>query len=307
MEGRHHTITSRWMLRSDTITEKPRIDPVVNRWLFKLLVQYAESSGDTYLQRRFKSDGVISLGNLKVLIQDNITIGGGYGAFEGFETFTIHATSSFGTGQTPLQDMTGQRRERYDLVEVTIPIECQGNIAGNKHLLRTSDEFAVAQVRAIVVLKLAYTEVPLLFLMFLRKGYANNSSNCPRGISKETNKRLMEYIPKLSLVEYGCPVKEWLALYPIVTLKAPVLGVKDSTQPGFFHVFPLRYLSRENWFDQNLHPEFEIQLRNMLQERLSAKAGELQLNDERDYDSLPSDLDLDEEDSLADLDDDDWE
>lgn len=316
--------TSRWRLcHATTGGENVRgqvpsyhADTIVTKWLLKLLVQYAGSSGDAYLQKRFREDGIISPGNLEIVVQDHITLGGGFGAFEGFETFTIHATSSFGRGDTALQKITSTTRDRFDLVEVTIPIECEGKIAGNKHLLRTSDEFAIAQVRAIVVLKLAHTEVPLLFLMFLRKGYSSQGADCPKGINKDTNKRLLEYIPRLGMVEYGCPVKEWVALYPIVTLKAPVLGVKDFTHPGFFHVFPLRYLSRENWFDQHIHEQFESRVLS-INERLTERTGELMRNSRQIIQgggggvgtehSYQNDLDVDEEDSLGDLDDEWWD
>ena len=144
--------------------------------------------------------------------------------------FSIYATSHYG--------QRGHERSRYDLVEITIPVDAGGSIAGSKELLRSSTDTdaALAQVQAIFSIDFGNRQDCALAVNFL-------------ACAGKLRRREYRIFPG---IEYGVAKSGWLALYPLVCLRRPALGLADPSRRLAFTVFTIPFLVRSGWADTHV-------------------------------------------------------
>lgn len=128
-------------------------------------------------------------------------------------------------------------RERYDAVEVTIPSDAGGPIATSRDLIRPSPDSALATVLGILTIRHGALETCLLYVMFFRATVRSRSQ-------KWFTDRI---VSRFDHVFYGTPNPQWVALYPLATLRAPALKFSDSGNPNCFVLYSARYMSRGLW------------------------------------------------------------
>lgn len=150
------------------------------------------------------------------------------GYFEGYRSnIRIVATNRYGYNH----------RNRYDAVEVTIPSDAGGPIASSRDLIRPSEDSALAVVLGILTIRYGAKETCLLQVMFLKAAARSQG-----------RRRLTDgFLQRFRHIFYGTPCAEWVALYPLVTLRAPALKIADPERKNCFVLYSCQYLSRGLW------------------------------------------------------------
>jgi hypothetical protein len=205
----------------------------VQAHLLELLEQFSTVQGGVVLREAFQSRERIQLHEVEVFLHEHVCIKG-EGSLEGYADFSIYATNAFGSKYN--------KRPRYDMVEVTIPITCGGRIAQSAELMRVNDDTAIARVLGIVTLKRYERELCLLFVQFMKKETPKEKA------SLTVAAHIRKYISKMEYVFYGRAVTDWIALYPILTLKGPALNVPDPCHEDYGHVVCMRFVKRGGWW-----------------------------------------------------------
>ena len=229
-------IKSKWKTRSLEAkhiveAESPEVakyEPhaVVRQNLMLLLHQYAQQAGSTVVREAFATLPMNATG-VQLTLHDSVEVAA-KGYFQGYrETISIYATNRYG------QD----KRDRYDIVEVIIPADAGGAIASSRDLVRPTPDSALAGVLAILTVQHGERETCLLLVMFFRTE------------KKRSESRLfVEHVTsRFRHVFYGSPYAQWVALYPLVTLRAPALAVADPRRANCFVLFSAQYISRGLW------------------------------------------------------------
>lgn len=165
----------------------------------------------------------------------------GKGFFNNFESFTLQANAKYGT----------LRRPRFDFCEIVLPQTMPDDVthqtsgfkrqlrvqltdfANSPDLLRPStDTSNTALARILGIISLSYTckLTPLLVVQFYRK------------IAFPVELDMLG----LKHVFSGISKEQWVYVTPLLTLKAPVLGIECSPS-GSTYFYTMQYLSRGNW------------------------------------------------------------
>lgn len=239
------TVRSRFVIHPDRKTicdqaqdndKKSYFKPhsLVTAHLLELLMQFSRVQNGALLSEAFQSPRQIALGNMNIILHEHILIKG-EGIMEGYSDFRIYATNNYGTSKV--------KKSRYDVVEVTIPQDCGGNIAGNDNLMRVNKDTAIARVLAIVTLQYYERELCLLFLQFMKKTF-------PEGRQGTFKRHVNRYLKEDSNIYYGRGQRTWLALYPLITLKGPALFIMDPYHEDYGHVLPLKFICRGGWWPE---------------------------------------------------------
>ena len=225
-----HRYQARWVLQPSTRREHS-FQPHQNVYqqLLPLLKQFNDqaelSTTIPFFRESFADNEYFDGEKIAIRLHDQIVVGG-EGIFQGFRPFHLHANSTFGSA--------GKLRPRFDTVEITIPSEAGGAIASSRDLVRASQDSAYALVIGIITVACWEQEICLLHVMFYRK------------IKTKYSKQVMDTVePCCAGLKYGRPHKQWAALYPLITVKAPALAVPDGD--GGNIILPLRFFSRADW------------------------------------------------------------
>lgn len=165
--------------------------------------------------------------NVQLILHEyvNITAQGYFNGYRG--TASIAATNQDGQDD----------RDRYDAVKVTIPPETGGAIASSPDLVGPTPDSALARVLGILTIRQGERETCLLPIMFFR------------AVQKRQHNRLFaEHVTSpFKHLFYASPHLQWIALYPLVTLRAPALSVAVPAHTNCFILFSAQYLSRGLW------------------------------------------------------------
>lgn len=200
--------------------------PSVHRFLLTLLQQYAEQATSPIVRNAF-AQIPIDVTGMQVVLHECVDIAAS-GYFRGYQsTMSIHATNRYGA----------DHRNRYDVVELTIPSDAGGPIASSRELVRPSEDSALALVVGVVTIRYGEKETCLLQVMFFRTAQKNRQQ-------KWLAKTLL---PRFVHMQYGAPNAQWLAVYPLVTLRGPALKIEDPHHPNHFLLYCSQYMSRGLW------------------------------------------------------------
>jgi hypothetical protein len=208
--------------------------PLVRGHFLELFHQYAQRHDDLKVRVTAQQPHLLDLQKIEFVFHDHLTIAG-RGIFNGFNMFNIFATSFYGDKH--------HRRERYDIVEVVIPMSAGGEIAGSDKLLRTSDDSAFAKVLGIIEVRGMRQNLCLLQVAFLTTGAKQQRSGFDKMCSNT----------RIAGMYYGQVNTRWVALYPLQTIKAPALAIPDhkvrgnNVVKGWYFVFALQYFLRGGW------------------------------------------------------------
>lgn len=167
--------------------------------------------------------------NIAVTLHEHIDIAAS-AYFHGYQaTISIASTNRYGS----------DNRCRYDVVEITIPEEAGGPIASARDLIRPTPDSALALVVAIITIRHGQRETCLLQVQFFR------------AVQRVRQQRWLanNVLARFPLVHYGVPHPQWIALYPLVTLRAPALKIDDPYQSNHYMLYCAQYLSRGLWED----------------------------------------------------------
>lgn len=231
LPNRHNTSKTKIHGKDDSF----KAHNLVQSKLMELLFQFADIQDGNILSSAFQSREHISLKHLRMCLHESITIKG-ENAMEGYSDFKIYATNKFGTSSTV-------KKCRYDVVEVTIPLSSGGAIAGASDLMRISDDTAIAKVLGILTLHYYEREMCLLFLQFMKSTFPRQSGSVTRHIKK--------YLGLGCNLYYGRGHSNWIALYPLLTLKGPALEILDPYHAGYSHVLTMQFVCRGGWWPES--------------------------------------------------------
>jgi hypothetical protein len=217
-----------------------KVHKALSSHFLTLLHQYGRRSEYQLLRRMTVEEHFIDLSRVEVEFFEYVTISG-LGLFRGFNMFNIFATSSYGNRLT--------LRERYDVVEIVIPTEKRGAIAGSPNLLRSSEDSAFAQVLAILSLRSIDSSESRCYLVV---AFFSSETG-----SRRTGFDRMQSSSRVHGCYYGKVNSQWLYITPLDTLKGPAMAIVDrngstlrggsSTNSSSYFIFSLQYFSRGGW------------------------------------------------------------
>lgn len=219
-------------------TYKPH--PLVHKHLLQLLQQYCESpaSDIPLLSSCFLADGsVVIPPSLRIIMHPSISVDS-RGYFSSYKPFDIMANGKYGKD--------ARMRERFDVIEVTIPESAGGSIAGSTELLRFNSDTAPARVLGIFTVEFGSKDACFMVVMFFRRGISPGLRNTKKYLCA-SQKRGLRLFRNLIDIYYGIHEPTWIAIYPLATMTAPVLCLPDVNYSNSYVVYHMRYLHRGIW------------------------------------------------------------
>lgn len=226
-------LNTRWILRREASASTASNDrgeyrphPSTQKQLLTLLHQYAETATSDVVATAFATLPMDAR-NLSLTLHEFVEVAAA-GYFNGYKNpITITATNRYGADSRP----------RYDVVEVTVPEDAGGQIASAKDLVRPTSDTALALVVAILTIRHGERETCLLQVQFFR------------AVQKTSKQKWLasNILARFPLMFYGTPHPQWIALYPIVTLRAPALKLEDAYQSNHYMLYTAQYMSCGLW------------------------------------------------------------
>jgi len=194
--------------------------------MLTLLQQYAQQDVAPVVQQSFARTPMDTTG-IDVVMHERLDVAPS-DYFRGYKsTISIVATNCYGTNH----------RSRYDVVELTIPPDAGGTIASSRDLVRPSPDSAFAIVLGIITIRFGERETCLFQVQFLRSAQRD----------RQQKWLVSKVLTRFPLIQYGTPHPQWLAVYPVVTLRAPALKIEDPFHANHFLLFGVQHMSRGLW------------------------------------------------------------